>query len=283
MSDFPPPTEHSQSSASPNIAGNQPSWWKRRWLRLPVWAWIAIGLVVVLIAAAAAGGGDANENLSTEGGTANTTLPESTSSMTDPTTEAATTVPATDAVTSLPETSTTAEPEPTTVPPTPATTSPPTVPGFNDGLLLVGTDIQPGRYIATDLDLCYWARLKDASGSLDAIIANDNAVGQAIVDIAPTDALFDSTRCGRWSVYLPPAAPLSAFGEGAFVVNHQIAPGRYRSAGGDLCYWQRTTGFGGTLDEIIANDNVSGPAIVDIAASDTGFTSRGCGDWALVG
>ena len=67
------------------------------------------------------------------------------------------------------------------------------------------------------------------------------------------------------------------------MVNQQIVPGRYRSTGGDGCYWQRTSGFGGTLDEIIANDNVSGPAIVDVSGSDAGFTSQSCGDWTLAG
>jgi hypothetical protein len=111
------------------------------------------------------------------------------------------------------------------------------LPGFGDGILLVGTDLQPGRYIATDLSFCYWARLSDASGSLDAILANDNAVGQAVVDIAPTDVLFESNGCNRWTVYLPPPAPLSSFDEGTFVVNDQVVPGRYQSTGGEFCYW----------------------------------------------
>jgi hypothetical protein len=67
------------------------------------------------------------------------------------------------------------------------------------------------------------------------------------------------------------------------VVNDQISPGRYQSTGGELCYWERTRGFGGTLDQIIANANVSGPTILDIARSDVGFKSRGCGSWSLIG
>jgi hypothetical protein len=244
-------------------------------LRIPAWGWIGIGVVVLLIAGAAAGGGDDTEDVSTDEGSIPTTLEEPMSTEVDPT-----------VAISEPETSSAppSTPAPTTTPPstTPPTTPPPTLPGFDDGTFLVGTDIQPGRYITTGVDLCYWARLKDASGSLDGIIANDNASGQAIVDIAPTDALFESNGCGRWSAYLPPPAPSTSFSEGAFVVNQQIAPGRYQSSGGDGCYWQRTTGFGGTLDEIIANDNVTGPGIVDIAASDVGFTSRGCGDWTLL-
>ena len=141
--------------------------------------------------AAAGGGGDDSENVSTEDEDVPTTLLESTSSAVD------TTAANTDSTASSPETSTTVLA--TTTVRAPPTTPPPTIPGFDDGTFLIGSDVQPGRYIATQLESCYWARLKDASGSLDAIIANDNATGQAIVDIAPTDALFESSGCGRWS------------------------------------------------------------------------------------
>jgi hypothetical protein len=47
---------------------------------------------------------------------------------------------------------------------------------FSDGTYLVGTDIQPGSYKSSGPDtggigMCYWARLKDDSGS--NIIANN--------------------------------------------------------------------------------------------------------------
>ena len=70
---------------------------------------------------------------------------------------------------------------------------------FGPGVYLVGTDIQPGQYRNAGSSGCYWARLSSTSGDLDAILANDNADGQAIVTIAATDAAFESTRCGTWT------------------------------------------------------------------------------------
>src|SRR5690606_14520514 len=45
------------------------------------------------------------------------------------------------------------------------------------------------------------------------------------------------------------------------------------------CYWARLSGFGGTLDEIIANDITDGPAVVTIGPNDVGFESTRCGTW----
>ncbi len=58
-----------------------------------------------------------------------------------------------------------------------------------------------------------------------------------------------------------------------------IAPGKYRTAGGSGCYWARLKNFTGTTDGIIANDNVTGSTIVTIASTDKGFTSSDCGTW----
>jgi len=70
---------------------------------------------------------------------------------------------------------------------------------FGPGVHLVGTDIQPGQYRNAGSSDCYWARLSNTTGDLDAILANDNVDGQAIVTIAATDAAFESTRCGTWT------------------------------------------------------------------------------------
>lgn len=70
---------------------------------------------------------------------------------------------------------------------------------FGPGVHLVGTDIQPGQYRNGGSSRCYWARLSSTSGDIDAILANDNVDGQAIVSIAPTDVAFESSRCGTWT------------------------------------------------------------------------------------
>jgi hypothetical protein len=62
-----------------------------------------------------------------------------------------------------------------------------------------------------------------------------------------------------------------------------IAPGRWATTGEvSGCYWQRVSSFSGDFAAIIANDNVDGRAVVDIAASDVGFESVRCGTWELI-
>ncbi len=76
-----------------------------------------------------------------------------------------------------------------------------------------------------------------------------------------------------------PAAPASTFGEGTHRVGVDIAPGTYRSPGGDLCYWERQASFGsGDVEDIIANEiSTGGQVVVTIEPSDMGFKTSGCG------
>jgi hypothetical protein len=70
-------------------------------------------------------------------------------------------------------------------------------------------------------------------------------------------------------------------GNGTFAVNDEIKPGLYRAEEG-IAYWARTSGFGGELDDIISNGSPSGPAVVEIKATDKGFQTNGSGEWTLV-
>lgn len=82
------------------------------------------------------------------------------------------------------------------------------------------------------------------------------------------------------AVQVPVAPVVAGIGDGTFQVGADIAPGTYRAANPDgFCYWARLSGTGGTLREIIANDNTTGPAVVTIAATDAAFESTGCGGW----
>ena len=81
----------------------------------------------------------------------------------------------------------------------------------------------------------------------------------------------------------PTATPEPAgfsFGSGKKLVGSEVALVTYRtrtaSAG---CYWERLTGLGGTLAEIAANDNASGPAVVTIQQGDVAFNSTRCAKW----
>ena len=76
----------------------------------------------------------------------------------------------------------------------------------------------------------------------------------------------------------------TSFGTGTFLVGVDIVSGLYRSSPETIlpCYWERLSGLGGTIDEIIASGFSEGPTIVKIASSDYAFKSSGCTQWNLV-
>ncbi|WCN07386.1 hypothetical protein [Streptomyces sp. M92] len=90
----------------------------------------------------------------------------------------------------------TAKPKPTKKPGPPASFD-------GDGQYLVGEDIQAGTYKTAGpqddsiIPNCYWARLKDASGEFDAIIANDNLKGQGRVTLNKGE-YFQTNGCQKW-------------------------------------------------------------------------------------
>jgi len=79
----------------------------------------------------------------------------------------------------------------------------------------------------------------------------------------------------------PPPPAVLTFGPGTYQVNVTIPPGRYVAENAhNGCYWERLNGFGGTLDEINANDfqSFTGRVLVDILPSDVGFDfTSSCG------
>jgi hypothetical protein len=81
-----------------------------------------------------------------------------------------------------------------------------------------------------------------------------------------------------------PAADLAtSFGVGTHLVGVDIAPGVYRTDGGEGCLWQRLSGLTGDLDDILANDRVDGPVVVEILDTDVAFQSDDdCGTWTLM-
>ena len=70
---------------------------------------------------------------------------------------------------------------------------------FGPGTYKVGLDMEPGRYQSNGSGSCYWARLSGFSGEFHHLAANNNTDGPTIVDIAPSDVGFTSTRCGDWT------------------------------------------------------------------------------------
>jgi hypothetical protein len=64
----------------------------------------------------------------------------------------------------------------------------------------VPQEVRPGTYrTAGDADgNCYWARLKNLSGGLDAVLANGNVTGPTTVTIRKADKGFETTGCEDW-------------------------------------------------------------------------------------
>lgn len=254
--------------------------------------------MLVGIGALALGGGDGDDNASD----ASTTVEAAPTSTLEPATttsdvEATTTTPAATEAPTTPPTTTTTTAAPETTPPAttaaPATTTSASGPpatagddaGFGPGNQVVGDDIEPGVYMATELEsFCYWERLSGLGGSLDEVIVNDIPSGQAIVEILPGDTAFSSDGCGPWTAYQPPQEPADTFGDGDWAVGEQIQPGRYEAESTDElgCYWERSSGFTHELEEIIANDVPEGRVVVEIEPGDVRFSST-CGTWTPMG
>ncbi|MEV2213734.1 hypothetical protein AB0H86_20185 [Streptomyces sp. NPDC050997] len=156
-----------------------------------------------------------------------------------------------------------------------------------DGDFQVGSDIKPGTYRTTGNSdgMCYWERAKDASGEMNSLLANDNVSGASYVTVKAGDKIFKSSDCADWeAVDLKakgsPATKMAGDG-GMFRVGADIAPGTYKSTGNtdDSCYWEREKDAEHSLESIIANNNVTGTAVVTISSSDAYFKTSGCQDW----
>lgn len=162
---------------------------------------------------------------------------------------------------------------------------PPRAPGFGDGIYRIGVNIGAGTYrTRSNVSGCYWERLSGFSGSFDDIISNDFTNVSAIVTISPRDKGFHTSGCGNWTPLSPiTKSRFAPFGGGTYVVGTDIAPGTWRSSGGADCYWERESGFSGTLDDVITNDLLDTPAIVSIATTDRGFkATEDCGTWIKI-
>lgn len=107
------------------------------------------------------------------------------------------------------------------------------------------------------------------------------ALGGAEVPASPTPALSVTPTPMPTATPTPtPAGPATTFGDGTHVVGTDIAPGTYRNSSSSAgCYWERLSGFGGTFDEIIANEFAEYRQLVTIEETDVGFSSEDCGTW----
>jgi hypothetical protein len=150
-----------------------------------------------------------------------------------------------------------------------------------NGIHEVGVEVEPGLYRSSGTG--YWERLRDTSGGLDAIIANERTSGQAYVQIKETDGWFSTTRMEDWVLVSGAATGPRATtfgGDGMYLVGVDIEPGTYTSTGDG--YWERLKSAVGGVDGIIVNGNAKGTATVKIAKTDRLFSSSGMGVWTRI-
>ncbi len=78
----------------------------------------------------------------------------------------------------------------------------------------------------------------------------------------------------------PPGPKTTIDADGTYAVGTDIVPGVYSSAGpipdGAACYWKRVSG-----DKMVDNALTKKPAVVQVLANDTTFTTNDCQSWAL--
>jgi hypothetical protein len=175
--------------------------------------------------------------------------------------------------TNLPEATNTLQPTDT---PMPTNTPDPNL--INPGTHMVGVDIQPGIYkgFAGEglLTSCYWGRLKDLTGGLESILANDNSVGQFYIEVKSSDFALKTDCPLTRLVALPQHTGEypQVITAGTYLIGSDIQPGTYRGqAGSDItasCYWARLQNVAGDLDSILANDNATGQFYVQVLPSD---------------
>lgn len=151
-----------------------------------------------------------------------------------------------------------------------------------EGMYAVGAEIKPGLYVSESDGFGYWERLKDATGEFESILANENPMGKAYVEISESDAYFSTTGMQDWTLVteIKSGKQASEFpGDGMYLVGKDIQAGTYKSSGGG--YWARLSGASGDTNTIITNDNSSGNTIATVKNGDF-FQTNSNGDWSLL-
>lgn len=239
MSDMPPPPKAIESSNT--------SWAKRRFGKLPVWAWIVIALVLIGVASSAGSGGS-----------------ESESDAAAPTTEAPSTdAPATEApVTEAPTTTARA---------TTTTTTEPPFDTIESGTYIIGTEIQPGFYRVAG----YWSLLDESFDILENDGVYDNGLG--LVRIPDSGAKYIEISGEAVSLEDAPVLnPITGgFTEGTYLVNIDIAPGTYRVSKADGAYAARLALLPNGEWDIIDNELNDGNVLIRIEETDAAFQYSG--------
>ena len=149
-----------------------------------------------------------------------------------------------------------------------------------NGIHEVGVEVEPGLYRSSGTG--YWERFQDASGDIDAIIANRKNVRAGLRrDQGDRRLVLDHPHGGLGARPEPPGPRATTFGgDGMYLVGVDIEPGTYSSSGDG--YSERLKSAVGGVDGIIANGNPEGKATVKISTTDKFFSTTGMGEWTRV-
>jgi hypothetical protein len=146
--------------------------------------------------------------------------------------------------------------------------------GISGATVTVADGVNAGKSARTSSSGAYsLANLQQSGFTVNVAAADYLATAKGVTLTADTTLSFQ----------LQPAGPRTRFGAGTYLVGTDIAAGRYFSNPSNGCYWERLSGLGGTLGEILANDFIGFTAaqwIVDIRGSDKAFRADAhCGTW----
>ena len=157
-------------------------------------------------------------------------------------------------------------------------------PGFHTvASPLTSTQMPPGLWRSLGGNQCTWTRV--AAGGVTTG-RNIRTNGPQYMQVEPSDVGTSIGSCVPfWQQPGPFAKPVvqpgSDFGDGDFLVGYEVNPGTYVASGGAGCTWAAVRGFhgkdsaGNNPDQIRSGSSTT----AQIASSDYGFTSQGCGTW----
>ena len=164
---------------------------------------------------------------------------------------------------------------------TPSPTSSPTgaasVAIEGDGTWEVGSDVEPGVYVAEGGEGCEWQRISEVGANYVQVEAR-GFLARPVVEIMAGDEQFKSEKCGAWTA-LEDYAGLGGTeipGDGIWIVGADVAPGDYEAEGGAGCTWQRISGFEPDISSVI---KIGYKPKVTLEAGDLAFVTELCGSW----
>ncbi len=136
-----------------------------------------------------------------------------------------------------------------------------------------------GLYTTTAAPGCSWTR-QDAGHAVIGGYEWPDGAAHVYAEIKDTDAFFTSTGCGTWTEVraADPPSPLTV-DSGQYRIGFDMGGGRYTAPGGTACYWERDLNFGSEPASVLDYSYGDTAPVVDLAPTDVGFTSEGCGTW----